>query len=192
LLRLNLHTGLKHQLRLHCALSLQAPILGDALYTPHDQPPIELQRPSQHTFLHASEITITRHIPYAIASGLRKQLRKSKRIKLTIGAPLPSEFRELCVRLSIPLLDESRRGRVAIDGIPKDLFFTKQAVMADSDGGTVKDEDGVLCTTEVFPFGVPELDGHYFACAMLESEKNIVDAFQDHAFTKEDPPHLIM
>jgi len=96
------------------------------------------------------------------------------------------------VRLSIPLLDESRRGRVAIDGIPKDLFFTKQAVMADSDGGTVKDEDGVLCTTEVFPFGVPELDGHYFACAMLESEKNIVDAFQDHAFTKEDPPHLIM
>ncbi|EIN05757.1 pseudouridine synthase [Punctularia strigosozonata HHB-11173 SS5] len=62
LLRLDLHTGLKHQLRVVLARYFQAPILGDSLYAnplPRDNTQGKIHGiPSDRLFLHSSSISI--------------------------------------------------------------------------------------------------------------------------------------
>lgn len=51
-MKLRLHTGRRHQLRLHC-LHLGHPIVGDVLYGAR-----ELQSEAERTMLHACHMTI--------------------------------------------------------------------------------------------------------------------------------------
>ncbi|THH20403.1 hypothetical protein EW146_g948 [Bondarzewia mesenterica] len=60
LLRMQLHTGLKHQLRVHTASALKAPILGDTLYGSAKLAPqisAVTSIPDDRVFLHASEVS---------------------------------------------------------------------------------------------------------------------------------------
>ena len=109
---------------------------------------------------------------------------KNPRVQLTIGAPLPSAFRELCGWLGINLLGEHSRGHLALDGVSQIRFITKEEI-ADSGTDTTEDEDGVIYTSGVFQFDVPELRGHYFATGILQKE-NTIDA------VKHTPPHLVI
>ncbi|KAI6021478.1 pseudouridine synthase, partial [Pisolithus microcarpus] len=103
LLRLTLHTGLKHQLRVHLAHSLQSmslpplpdasilPFLGDALYSrkPISEKVTQVIRVPEHrVFLHASRLTLLGEF-----SRLRfKKAGPSKHIRLGIAAALPADF----------------------------------------------------------------------------------------------------
>ena len=132
-----------------------------------------------------------RHVSRPTPPGARKQLKKSARIRLTIGAPLPSGFRELCASIRIPLLNDDRKGYVAVDGMSKDLFVTKDEIAA-SNSETAEDEDGVLCTREVMQFPIPQLGGNYFASGILLRENIKKDPFLNPVLTKDEPPHRII
>lgn len=71
LLELKPETGRKHQLRVHCATSLNAPILGDRKYNKNCL--------HKNLFLHAKQIEIPS-------------------LKLTITAPLPEHFEEMLAK----------------------------------------------------------------------------------------------
>ncbi|KAI0075176.1 pseudouridine synthase [Panus rudis PR-1116 ss-1] len=105
LVRLNLLTGVKHQLRVHMAKSLHAPILGDTLYSKARLSPKVLNVvnvPEGHMYLHAHELSFDRFFP------------KSHRI--TVTAPLPGYFTRLCAKLDITLSSEMTCARVLVDG----------------------------------------------------------------------------
>ncbi|CCL99829.1 uncharacterized protein FIBRA_01853 [Fibroporia radiculosa] len=109
LVKLRPYTGFKHQLRIHMAENLKTPVLGDTLYASS-----KLSRkitdvvaiPDKHMFLHASQLSIYRYRP----SGAQKRLR------LTVGAPLPPYFTRLCGRIGIPVSNELIHGGLWLDG----------------------------------------------------------------------------
>ncbi|KAF5375394.1 hypothetical protein D9615_007949 [Tricholomella constricta] len=110
LLRLKLHTGHKHQLRVHLARCLNTPILGDALYS--KKPPSEsinqiTMLPEDRIFLHASHLSFFRYRP----SGFKKRFR------LGISAPLPPDFLRICSDSGIQVDPAEAKGGVFIDGI---------------------------------------------------------------------------
>ncbi|KAK0467214.1 pseudouridine synthase [Desarmillaria tabescens] len=104
LLRLNLLTGHKHQIRFHLAKILNAPILGERLYS--QIPPIRCA-PKDRLFLHSSYVAMERFR----SSG------PNKRYKLGIRSPMPPEFFKVCSHIGIDISPENRRGGVFIDGL---------------------------------------------------------------------------
>jgi len=108
LLKLQPVTGLKHQLRIHCAKVLGAPILGDRVYGPglpeHDADRVWQEHGCMA--LHASSISLPR---YRKAGSHRK-------LVLTVGAPLPLVFGQACGRAGIPLDRDVLEGGVWVDG----------------------------------------------------------------------------
>ncbi|KAJ3981142.1 pseudouridine synthase [Lentinula detonsa] len=109
LLKLHLHTGMKHQLRVHMSDVMQAPIVGDLQHTSAQAssctlPPILNDR----LFLHASEISFHRF----------KRTGKQKRLNLTIRAPLPLDFAELCYRTGIEVPSYLKEGGLFVNGQP--------------------------------------------------------------------------
>ncbi|KAG9030005.1 hypothetical protein FRB95_004651 [Tulasnella sp. JGI-2019a] len=99
LLRLDLETGVKHQLRVHLASVLRCPILGDTLHGPTTTSSLPL-------CLHSHAIALTR---------FRKQGPK-KRYELSITAPLHQAFIRACHEAGIPLSAEDIGGSVRVDG----------------------------------------------------------------------------
>ncbi|RPD53643.1 pseudouridine synthase [Lentinus tigrinus ALCF2SS1-7] len=105
LLRLQLHTGLKHQLRVHLAQYLRTPILGDNLYMDVKSPimkTIKSQVPIPWgLFLHSSRFSLLRYRP--------------SEFRLTVGAPLPPSFVDICEKAGIPLDYDDVTGGVWAD-----------------------------------------------------------------------------
>ncbi|KAF9040101.1 pseudouridine synthase, partial [Panaeolus papilionaceus] len=98
LLKLTLVTGNKHQLRIHLAKSLGAPVLGDILYSSKALHPSIIEHskiPEGRVFLHASSIAFQRH---AKDTG--------RQYEMEVYAPLPSDFWTICQNLEIPLPDQ--------------------------------------------------------------------------------------
>jgi len=94
LLRLKLHTGLKHQLRVHLAHCLHTPILGDTIHSKsevHEQIRASTKVPNDRLFLHASHLSFIRY----------KRTGENKRFRLGITSPLPSDFLKICVDMGI-------------------------------------------------------------------------------------------
>ncbi|KAJ3491820.1 hypothetical protein NLJ89_g11300 [Agrocybe chaxingu] len=92
LVKLKLLTGSKHQLRIHLALSMKTPILGDTLYSAS---PVAssitclTEVPEDRIFLHASEISLLRYTP------------NGRQYRLGIRSPLPPDFRRICLDAGI-------------------------------------------------------------------------------------------
>ncbi|KAI6040264.1 pseudouridine synthase [Pisolithus marmoratus] len=118
LLRLTLHTGLKHQLRVHLAQSLHTPILGDTLYSrkPISEKITEVIRVPEHrVFLHASRLTLSASFPdqlsifpqlliqFVILVQRFKKVGTNKHIRLGIAAALPTDFVAICNDAGIQL-----------------------------------------------------------------------------------------
>ncbi|KAL4073853.1 pseudouridine synthase [Scleroderma citrinum] len=111
LLRLTLHTGLKHQLRVHLAHSLHTPILGDTLYSrkPISEKITHLLRiPEHRLFLHSSQLILSRFRK----AGTKKHLR------LGITAALPGDFVSMCKDLGIQLDPKDVSGGLCVDDQP--------------------------------------------------------------------------
>ncbi|KAI0725539.1 pseudouridine synthase [Fomitopsis betulina] len=114
LVRVLPETGFTHQIRVHMAEVLDAPILGDAAYTgthPTEPDPAVTSAariPDGLMFLHASELTFFRYRPAGLITHAA----------LTVCAPLPNEFVRLCKGLKLPLPDRYIRGGLDIDGTP--------------------------------------------------------------------------
>ncbi|KAH9936913.1 pseudouridine synthase [Amylocystis lapponica] len=109
LVKLRPHTGLKHQLRVHMAHVLKTPILGDTLYSQSKLSSkitdvVDIAR--DYMYLHAAELSFFRYRP----AGPRKRLR------VTVGAPLPGSFVRLCARVGIPLHADLIQGGLRVDG----------------------------------------------------------------------------
>ncbi|KAF8523834.1 pseudouridine synthase [Gautieria morchelliformis] len=108
LIRLTLHTGVKHQLRVHLACILKAPILGDRLYS-HSNISDKIQNvvsvPNQRLFLHASHISFFRYrniIP--------------KRLDVGVTAPLPEDFVHVSTQLGLAPDAREIHGGVMVNG----------------------------------------------------------------------------
>ncbi|KAJ3874069.1 pseudouridine synthase [Lentinula edodes] len=106
LVKLRLRTGMKHQLRVHMSDVLQAPILGDIQHTGTRLCTVPV--PNGRLFLHASEITFHRY----------RRTGKPKRVDLTVRAPLPLDYMELCIRNKIEVPSNLGEGGLFIDGQP--------------------------------------------------------------------------
>ncbi|OJA14457.1 hypothetical protein AZE42_06746 [Rhizopogon vesiculosus] len=109
LLKLTLHTGLKHQLRIHLAHSLHTPILGDNVYARSNisEKIAKITRlPEKRIFLHAAQLTLSRY----------KKTGPSKHFRLGIGAPLPRDFLTICRDAGIPLDPTYVDGGLFVDG----------------------------------------------------------------------------
>ncbi|KAG1761296.1 pseudouridine synthase [Suillus occidentalis] len=109
LLRLTLHTGLKHQLRIHLAHSLHTPILGDDLYTRSSisEKIAKITRlPEKRIFLHAAQLTLSRY----------RKSGPNKHFRLRIGAPIPKDFLVICRDAGIALDHVYVEGGVSVDG----------------------------------------------------------------------------
>ncbi|KAG2051141.1 pseudouridine synthase [Suillus hirtellus] len=109
LLRLTLHTGLKHQLRIHLAHSLHTPILGDNLYARSSisEKIAKITRlPEKRIFLHAAQLTLSRY----------RKTGPQKHFRLTIGAPIPKDFLAICRDAGIPLDHIYVDGGLSVDG----------------------------------------------------------------------------
>lgn len=109
LLRLTLHTGLKHQLRIHLAHSLHTPILGDNLYARSSisEKIAKITRlPEKRIFLHAAQLTLSRY----------RKSGPNKRFRLRIGAPIPKDFLVICRDAGIALDHIYVDGGVSVDG----------------------------------------------------------------------------
>ncbi|KAG2005847.1 tRNA-pseudouridine synthase [Coprinopsis cinerea AmutBmut pab1-1] len=109
LVRLNLLTGNKHQLRIHMAKKLGAPILGDDRYSSSKVASKLLSegRIKPNLYLHASDIAFVRY----------RQRGPQKRFRLGINAPLPAHFVEACKAFRIELPKECEGG-LSINGEP--------------------------------------------------------------------------
>ncbi|KAG1740582.1 pseudouridine synthase [Suillus lakei] len=109
LLRLTLHTGLKHQLRIHLAHSLHTPILGDNLYARSSisEKIAKITRlPEKRMFLHAAQLTLSRY----------RKTGPSKHLRLMIGAPIPKDFLAICKDAGISLDHIYVDGGLSVDG----------------------------------------------------------------------------
>ncbi|KAF8439877.1 pseudouridine synthase [Boletus edulis BED1] len=111
LLKLTLHTGLKHQLRVHLAHSLQTPILGDPVYSRSpisDKIARTIRVPEHRLFLHASRLCFSRY----------RKTGPNKHFRLEVAAALPSDFVTLCKAADIPLDEWDITGGLFVDGKP--------------------------------------------------------------------------
>ncbi|GAA5843980.1 hypothetical protein JCM5353_000051 [Sporobolomyces roseus] len=95
LLSLSPSTGRKHQLRVHLAECLQAPIVGDYKYgqtSPHFETLSELSIPQDSVLLHSAKISF-----YAWGKDRKRQT-------ITAEAPLPAGFERFCRahKLTVP------------------------------------------------------------------------------------------
>ncbi|KAH9052245.1 pseudouridine synthase [Lactarius vividus] len=109
LVRLYPRTGLKHQLRVHMAHTLQVPILGDTLYgnvTSAQQILASLRIPESRLFLHSSSISFWRY----------RRTGPRKRFRLTIVAPLPTDFIKVCREMGLRPPDIAIQGGIFVDG----------------------------------------------------------------------------
>ncbi|KAJ4500497.1 pseudouridine synthase [Lentinula lateritia] len=106
LVKLHLRTGMKHQLRVHMSDVLQAPILGDIQHT--GTRPCTVPVPNDRLFLHASEISFHRY----------RRTGKQKRVDLTVRAPLPLDYMDLCIRNKIEVPSNLGEGGLFIDSQP--------------------------------------------------------------------------
>lgn len=107
LVRLNPHTGLKHQLRVHMAHALKVPILGDALYGGATSTSRHFSGiPDDRLFLHSSSISFWRY----------RRKGFSKRFRLTISAPLPADFVKMCRKMNFSLHEDVIKGGAFVDG----------------------------------------------------------------------------
>ncbi|BGP21792.1 hypothetical protein JCM10295v2_000667 [Rhodotorula toruloides] len=96
LLRLNPTTGRKHQLRIHCADVLRAPVVGDfklAPSAPHGEALDELMIPMDQVLLHSASLSF-----YAWSK------ETGRRATITATAPPSADFQRFCKahRLRIP------------------------------------------------------------------------------------------
>ncbi|KAG5724706.1 2,3-dihydroxybenzoate decarboxylase, partial [Termitomyces sp. T112] len=110
LLRLKLHTGHKHQLRVHLAFCLGAPILGDTLYS--RKPIAKAVRdisiiPEDRIYLHASHVSFFQY----------RSTGPKKRLRLGITAPLPSDFLKICSDSGIQVDPLEVKGGVWVDNV---------------------------------------------------------------------------
>jgi len=113
LLRLKLMTGNKHQLRVHAAQSLLAPILGDHVYSKTAQSPVITtltQVPEDRMYLHAHEVSFFKYRP----SG------PHKRFRLSIRAPLPHDFSRICADMKMNVNSSDSRGGILVNGVHAD------------------------------------------------------------------------
>ncbi|GAA5934167.1 hypothetical protein JCM3775_006924 [Rhodotorula graminis] len=88
LVRLEPETGRKHQLRIHCADVLKAPIVGDfklAPKAPHAEALVELGLTLDHVLLHSHELSF-----YAWDKDT------GKRSRISVTCPPPSSFERFC------------------------------------------------------------------------------------------------
>ncbi|KAI6033191.1 pseudouridine synthase [Pisolithus orientalis] len=111
LLRLTLHTGLKHQLRVHLVQSLHTPILGDALYSRKsisEKITQVIRVPEHRVFLHASRLTLSRF----------KKVGSNKHVRLGIAAALPADFVAICNDAGIQLDATDVSGGLFVDDEP--------------------------------------------------------------------------
>ncbi|RDB17578.1 Ribosomal large subunit pseudouridine synthase D [Hypsizygus marmoreus] len=109
LLRFKLLTGHKHQLRVHAAHCLNAPILGDTLYStkPVSDAITRITKiPVDRIFLHSSQLSLFRYRP----TGPRKRFR------LGISAPLPEDFLKICIDAGIKVDPVEAKGGLTING----------------------------------------------------------------------------
>ncbi|KXN90414.1 NADPH-dependent diflavin oxidoreductase 1 [Leucoagaricus sp. SymC.cos] len=99
LLRLKLLTGHKHQLRVHLAKCLNAPVLGDTLYKSEESEATRakiaeiITLPSKPMFLHASEISFQRW----------HKTGPKRRFELRFRVPVPTIFQVICRDAKIPV-----------------------------------------------------------------------------------------
>ncbi|KAF9463403.1 pseudouridine synthase [Collybia nuda] len=110
LLRLRLHTGHKHQLRIHASFCLKTPILGDSLYSanlPSETILNATHLPENRIFLHASEISFYRY----------RVTGPNKRFRLGVRAPLPMDFLTICQDLKIQVNRADAKGGIFVDGL---------------------------------------------------------------------------
>ncbi|KAF8637100.1 hypothetical protein AX17_003005 [Amanita inopinata Kibby_2008] len=111
LLRLRLLTGHKHQLRVHAAHCLQAPILGDDLYSKTHVSSLitgSTKVCNGRIYLHAYETSFFKYK----ASG------SHKRFRLGVRAPPPQDFLRICADTQINLNSIDIRGGLFVDGEP--------------------------------------------------------------------------
>ncbi|KAF9643496.1 pseudouridine synthase, partial [Thelephora ganbajun] len=117
LVSLELETGSKHQLRIHLSKVLNAPVLGDPLYSSNHHlsylPGIGIQR---GLYLHASHVSFHSY----------RQFGRYKRFRVGITAPLPPYFAQACKKLKIPLEDELIEGGVRINDVQQDLSVLRE------------------------------------------------------------------
>ncbi|KAF8626015.1 hypothetical protein AX15_005109 [Amanita polypyramis BW_CC] len=122
LLRLNLLTGHKHQLRVHMAQCLQAPILGDDLYSNTD-PSSDITKltmvPPGRMYLHAYETSLFKY----------KTSGPHKRFRLGVCAPVPRDFLSICADTEINTDSLHTNGGLFVNGEPVQ-------------GGTLPEVDG--------------------------------------------------
>ncbi|GAA5941940.1 hypothetical protein JCM10213_004341 [Rhodosporidiobolus nylandii] len=100
LLRLKPQTGRKHQLRIHCADVLRAPIVGDfklSPTSPHAPALASVGLPLDTVLLHAASLSFF------------NWAKNGKRETLTAVAPVPKAFERFCRahKLSLPPLEEN-------------------------------------------------------------------------------------
>jgi len=107
LMRLNLLTGRKHQLRIHLAHCLKTPILGDKFYSRKAPKAITdvIDVPEDRIFLHSSEVSFLKF----------RKTGSSKEFRLRIRAPLPDDFLNVCREAQIPISDNDVRGGLFVD-----------------------------------------------------------------------------
>ncbi|KII90185.1 hypothetical protein PLICRDRAFT_138716 [Plicaturopsis crispa FD-325 SS-3] len=108
LLRLQLLTGQKHQLRIHLAKSLHAPIIGDDTYSHKELSPAITEAcvvPKSRLMLHASRISLFRY------------MKSGRRVRLEVVAPLPADFIQMCHELDIPVDSGEVKGGLFADGV---------------------------------------------------------------------------
>ncbi|KIJ64315.1 hypothetical protein HYDPIDRAFT_133047 [Hydnomerulius pinastri MD-312] len=107
LLRLTLHTGLKHQLLVCRTPGLSTFVWTANMQLPRAQGSLTDIRESR-MFLHASRLSLTRF----------RKTGPNKRFRLDIAAALPGDFVSLCKDVGIPLNNCDVSGGLFIDGEP--------------------------------------------------------------------------
>ncbi|TRM66370.1 pseudouridine synthase [Schizophyllum amplum] len=126
LVRLGLLTGYKHQLRVHLAHRLNAPVLNDPIYELQSGSP-EVARVVTHDmrrmFLHSADIAIHRYRESGPTKGKRYELR--------VCAPVPSDLLQVCRQAQIEIPKRYVVGGTFADGVdvqhePSDLEASEQ------------------------------------------------------------------
>ncbi|EJD04710.1 pseudouridine synthase [Fomitiporia mediterranea MF3/22] len=136
LLRVSLHSGLKHQLRVHLSQAMQVPILGDTFYsekaplqsildivpkdvtvvsqqTQPEGPTGDPEKSTHRLYLHSAHIDVIRY----------RSFGSHKRVILGVSAPVPWYFRELCksAGLSQYIPPEYINGGLSVNRVPIQL-----------------------------------------------------------------------
>ncbi|KAH8834921.1 pseudouridine synthase [Flagelloscypha sp. PMI_526] len=92
-------TGLKHQIRVHTASVLKAPIIGEFLY------PSPSRHPERFLYLHSFRFSFFRYFG------------RSRHI-ITVAAPIPPYFEDYCDQLGLPLPPSAVTGGLWLNRIP--------------------------------------------------------------------------